>query len=394
MKKIYFLVLSSFLCPAFAHAQNTSPTDLTVITADSLASGNYKDVFTSFFKLAADDLTGPNKSVSFVTNPYAIMAKGNPSLTVDTNYRKYTVLRNINFNMGLNLDSSYHFNGFSLGVKAAVINKRDVTVSDEFVKRASMPSEFSKLREAFDSLLSIDTTITDSENLAFENWMNKKAVSFTSLDAHVQKIINSLVSRYNLNGIATSLKNHPELSFRDLALKAYNDLKDQWQRKPLWTIFGNSNFSPVSGSSTASLSGAVLGTEFLWAFNSPDARVSMEMDLLAVDSMTTDSKVSAQNISHNVFSFEPGVNFVVKSKNNGKSFFECKLSGTYYHMFSHPLPFQSADSSSINAVVRVRVINDTWVPITFKMDEHGHVYGSLGIKMNFNALAGILRQGK
>src|ERR1700758_3976836 len=76
-----------------AKSDSTGPhTVADVLTADSLASGNTKDVLTSFFQLAFNKLTGPNKELDFTSNPFALMLKSDTTLAVDTNYVKYRAL--------------------------------------------------------------------------------------------------------------------------------------------------------------------------------------------------------------------------------------------------------------------------------------------------------------
>src|ERR1700744_4680241 len=94
-------------------AKTSAPT---IFTADSLASGKAKDVLASFFQLAFDQLTGPNKQLNFVSNPFAVMLKSDSGLNLDANYYKYRRLRKTNIGFGLRLDSNFHFNGFSSGV--------------------------------------------------------------------------------------------------------------------------------------------------------------------------------------------------------------------------------------------------------------------------------------
>lgn len=113
-----------------------------VLTADSLASGNRKDVFNSFFQLAITNLTGPNKFLGFTSNPYAIMLRADPTLAVDTNYSRLRPWRKLNFNFSLSLDSAYHFHGFSSGVKYALIDNRDTTTS-KWLLRATMIADSS-----------------------------------------------------------------------------------------------------------------------------------------------------------------------------------------------------------------------------------------------------------
>ncbi len=61
------------------------------------------------------------------------MAKMDTSLLVDTKYYNYRHLRDLNFSFAARLDSSYKFNGLSSGLKYALINRRDETVSRAFL---------------------------------------------------------------------------------------------------------------------------------------------------------------------------------------------------------------------------------------------------------------------
>ena len=135
---------------------NTSPGQTNVVhplTADSLASGNYKNELSSFYQLAFNDLTGPNKALAFTSNPFAIMARANSKYYVDTNYYKLRWLRNFNFNFNLNLDSTYQFNGCNIGFKYALINNRDQTVSKTFIK-TTLTSPTYCLFDSIDKVLS------------------------------------------------------------------------------------------------------------------------------------------------------------------------------------------------------------------------------------------------
>jgi len=397
MKKALQLFSIFSICANLCYAQNNSAHKITVLTADSLASGNYKDVLTSFFQLAFNDLSGPQKALSVATNPYAIMVRANPNLAVDTEYVKYKHLRNLNFNVSVLIDSAYHLNGFSFGAKYALINARDNTVSHDFLVRASKENDFSRLTEIVGQLLSntaYERAFREKLAPALTSLQEDSTVTFNTLDKRIQEVLDSIITVNHLTNLKTLLDKNPNLNFRTENMKSYEALVDEWQNKPLWTVAANSTFarepSAAGGSNGLVANNVLLSSEFLLGLNSPESKIKLEMDLLAIDSLTNDTLHTQPNIKRNVFSFEPGLNFVFKPKSNGKPFIELKLSGTYYHTFSTLYPKQSADNSTINAVVRFRIIDDLWVPITFKMDENGHIYGTLDVKFNFTTLANVL----
>jgi hypothetical protein len=76
MKNTFLSTLFLFVCSCTTMTSTAQKSKVAaVLTADSLASGNYKDVLTSFFQLSFDKLTGKDKELKFSSNPYAVMMK-------------------------------------------------------------------------------------------------------------------------------------------------------------------------------------------------------------------------------------------------------------------------------------------------------------------------------
>jgi len=378
-----------------------------LLTADSLASGNYKDVFTSFFQLAANDLSGPNKALDFASNPFAIMARGNPALLVDTNYVKYSRLRNLNFNTGVVLDSAYRLSGFNFGIKYAIVNKRDVSISHKFIgETMSQSRELDTLVRHLSAWASkyalSEPGFTDSlVDMAFK-WENNDTFTFNKFTSRMQDTITAIISNKD-NHMPTMrklMKDDPNLVFKKVSDSVYNEIKGEWQNKPLWTVSGNSTFASQNAGNlkTITASNVLLSTEFLAGLNAPAHHVKWDLDLLANYRMTNDSTNPKQNIQLHTFEFQPGFNFVLKSSSAtnggpGKPYLEFKISGSYYHTFTTLQPGQKADSNTINAVLRLRVFQDIWVPVTILYDPaNGNVFGFLSVKANFTALAGALKK--
>lgn len=125
-------ILSLVLARSWAQRTSIKDSLAPLLTADSLASGNYKDILTSFYQLAANNLTGPHKEFRFSTNPYAILLKNNPNLAADPTYQQYRAWRKLNINLDARMDSAYHFDGFMFGLTYAVVDKRDITINQLF----------------------------------------------------------------------------------------------------------------------------------------------------------------------------------------------------------------------------------------------------------------------
>jgi hypothetical protein len=67
--------------------------------------------------------------------------------------------------------------------------------------------------------------------------------------------------------------------------------------------------------------------------------------------------------------------------------FECKLSGRYSHTFTTLYNREKKDSVTVNAMLRIRIYNEIWVPLEIKYDPYsGNVFGFLNVRLNFTAL--------
>ena len=164
-----------------------------VLTADSLSSGNYKDILTSFYQLAVDNLTGPNKEFRFTTNPYAILLKNNPELAIDTSYWKYRHWRKLNVSLDAKMDSSNHFNGIDLGITYALVDHRDIATNTAFTK-AYLKGKNSDVQWDSVHILAAgaiaNLTVTDT---AQEFMLNRQLDSLGTMPAFPYKNIDSML---------------------------------------------------------------------------------------------------------------------------------------------------------------------------------------------------------
>ena len=379
-----------------------------LLTADSLASGNYKDVLTSFFQVACNDLSGASRTVEFASNPFALMARNNPQLLVDTSYLRYHHLRDLNFDVGVKIDSAYHLNGFNFGIKYAIINKRDISISRKFIDaNFALTREYSTFNQLIGAWVSRNYAarrdFAKELNSQVDLWETKDRFTFDLLSPEIRDTVKAIINSNSnkLPTISKLINENPNLVFTKETDNIYNNLESQWQNKPLWTIGGLSSFSatgPSGNLKNLSPEYINLSSEFLAGINSPKRKIKMDVDILVTDQFTRDTTNPLQNINGNLFQFQPGINFVLKTTNSiygapGKPFMEFKISGSYYHQFTALLPGQKADSNTINGELRLRVFQDVWVPVTLKYNPaHGNLFGLISVKANFTALSGILKK--
>ncbi len=448
-----------------------------VLTADSLASGNLKNVLTSFFQLSLNNLTGPNKSLNFAANPYAIMLRSDSTLAVDSNFRKYKTWRKLNFNFSLSLDSSYHFNGFSSGVKYALINQRDSTESSWLLAQTqTADAEFNQL---FNALLAYDVIYTMPPKQAIDSLLGSKGIPFDRFNASLQDSVRQIAKRNKLSRIANFVKYLPDsvlalqkdtvgqewtvlsnslhgysaaqlqqwgdsvgaqsdtfsdlvnafyygknkafhtldTNFQHLVLslakanhldqisivlknpsdtfalelyKPFDSLKRAMQNRLLWTI----GLADTTYADQFLFSNIVLSTELLKSVLNPNSKTNLELDIKASQNFVDDSAIVGRNLKRSFFSFEPGLNWVIKNKAQ-KSFVELQFSGQYEHFFSGWYGYEQQNQLLFNGTLRIRIINDIWIPLQFSYNpKSGNVLGFLNVTTNFTALGNLLKSNK
>ncbi len=383
MKRLLLLVMfMNIIVVTYSQTKSDLP-----LNADSLATGNYKDVLASFFQLAFDKFTGTNKELRFTTNPFAVMAKTDRFLLIDNQYYKYRHLRDLNFSFSAKLDSNYKFNGFSSGIKYALINRRDETVSRIFIQDIYRDST---LQDFFTINLDLTQYIsTFRSDTAIQNKLQNQKTEFTrgiinfdQLDEGFQKKIKELAAEKKLNQLLSIIKADPKFNFKKTTDEIYQDVKDKINNKLLWTVA----VSDTSYKDKFMFSNIVLSSDLVKGIDKMKSK-DIELNLKTAVQFIDDSLKTGRDLKRSVFSFEPGFNFVLKNKTTLKSLIEFNLSGTYYHTFSTLYNEERRDSLTINGTLRIRVYNDIWIPLEIKYDPRsGNVFGFLNVRANFTAI--------
>jgi hypothetical protein len=389
MKRTLLLCFALAYFFATGHAQKNARLPL---VADSLTTGNYKDVLNSFFQLAFNKLISDNKEIKFTSNPYAVMAKMDTSLLVDTNYYKYRRLRNLNFSFAARLDSSYKFNGFSSGVTYALINKRDETVSRVFL---NMVADDFKVQELFGLNLDLEAYISSLSGTPDiqEKIRNQKTsffkgeIDFSDLEPLLQEKIKQLAAEKNARYLLHLMEADAGFNMKQTSQALYDDYKNYFNNKLLWTV----SLSDTTYKNQFMFSNVVLSSQVVKGLDSLKV-ADIELDIKTALQYIDDSLHAGRDLKRSVFSFEPGINFVMKTKHIRKSFFEFELGGSFYHTFSGLYQNEKRNRVTINAIARVRIINDIWIPLEIKYDaESGNVFGFLNVRANFTALGNIAK---
>lgn len=376
------------------NAQSTKLAVNKVLSADSLASGNLKDILISFFQLSFNNLTGPDKELSFNSNPFALMLKNNPDLAIDYNYKKYKALRKLNFGFSLKLDTSYKFNGFSFGMKYAIINQRDSTTSRwlfQELGKDSLNKDLSKLSDSlFNYMNTLDVSLQSSKDFINNAnlLLNDRTTVFNTLDTAFQNRIRSIAGAMGLARLSQLISGSGAVTIRKEADKPFIDLKKELQKKILWTV----NLSDTSYKDQFAFSNIVLATQFSKGVFKPQPGSNFEVDIKSALNFLDDTSRSGRDLKRCIFNFDPGFNWVVRSRSNNASWLEMKFGGTYRHNFNRLYANEKRDQLMFSGTFRVRIIADIWVPLEFKYDpKNGNVFGFLNVRANFSTLGNIAK---
>lgn len=374
------------------NAQNQSPKNPILLTADSLATGNYKDVLTSFFQLAFDNLTGPNKQLRFSSNPYALMVRADKELARDVNYKKYRALRNLNFNFDIKLDTSFKFNGFSSGIKYAIINKRDYTVFKEFSSLVvDKNKEFTSLNQGISAaFVRIPMTDSSLRRRLAKQWADLKdaQAKFTwdKVDKDVKEKILKVMEDSSLLGFKRLITENKKASFAQLLSDNYEAIKNSFKNRLLWTVA----VADTTYSDQLMFSNLTLSTQVLRGITNPSSNHALEIDLRGQYNFTDDSLKVSRDLKRTAMSFEGGLNYVWRSGKTNLSFFEFKASASYNRIFSGLYASEKKELFTLNGTLRVRIFEDIWIPVQFRYDpDSGNVFGILNVKANFTSLKKI-----
>jgi hypothetical protein len=395
MGKISWIGIVVFVClavPVFAQ-KKTAPNP--IFTADSLTTGNYKDVLNSFFQMAFENLAGPDKEIKFTGTPFAVMAKMDTTLLVDTSYKHYKVLRRLNYAIGLKLDTAYRFNGFSSGIKYAIINKRDETVSNAFLDLV-INAPVSDRLFALNNLISAQlSSITDPalqlQAMSEYTDFRKGKINFGDLNqATKDTILNVLKRNDSTNRLYGMLDGNKDFNMLKTADSIYKDFKKNFNQNLLWTV----GVTDTTYKNQFVFSNIVFNSELVKGLNKfTKAKNELELNLRSQLQLVDDTLKTGRDLKRAVFNFEPGINLAFKTKYAKKSYLEIKFSGAYYHNFSSLYVNEERDRVIANATVRIRIFNDIWIAFEIKYDpKNGNLFGYINVRANFKALAGAAKQ--
>ena len=377
MKRIISIALLVFSLPAFG--QKKSAQQL-IRTAADLKTGKSQDVLASFFQLALEDITGREKTFRFQSSLFAIRAKTDTNLLVDTNFLRQTHARNFVFSIAPSLDTGFHFISNTIGLKYALINNRDRAIfnfimpdENEWINiQRSLLNEYAQL---------LTNGVGDPKYVLARNFFadrndeDVKRTSWRNVPAAFKKMLLAALANSRTFRFST-----PE-SFRDTLSQEYARLARYVENRSLWTLA-----PALTNEKSGRFSVFSLATEFLKGMMKNNSRMNLELNLTGRFIWEKDSTRGHQ-AGRQLCSGTGGCNWIIIKNRRSLSLLELKMALAWDHVISGKYEKEKRSVLTGLGTLRLRITNEWWIPIDFRYDPlAGNVFGFLSVKTNFDWL--------
>ena len=389
MKKIFLLFtgLSFIFIQLTANAQ----TDSLVRTSDNLKSGNYKEVLTSFFQLALNDLAGDSREFTFKSTIYAWLLKADSTLAESHNYLRYKWARDIEVNTAMNVDQNFKVNEYKLGLKWAFLNKREITSFEGNDTLAFIKKMDGVIGQLLATAINNAQQKHPGNNQQYVNSINayQQSKNYDSLDPDIR---TELAALYNADA-TQGLLHDSKISYAKIeSLLAspeilYNIYLADLKRKALGTISGNGVFDSKSNA-FKSLYGALdLYVPLIGSKNNKPCELTVTGNFSASDNNVT-GKIY---LGRRELKLNAGFNKVLLiTRSDSSSVLEIKFTGEYRSILLGKLDNEIKATKMAVFTLRARITKDLWIPLDIKYDpDHGNFFGFISAKVNLDGLKNL-----
>ena len=345
-------------------------------------SGNYKDILTSFYQLAVKDFSGEEKSIGFNSTLFALKSKADPNLLKDVNYIEATFSRNFQFNFKVDLNKDFKYTGFTGGISYAPINNRDRTLAN--FRGTPLEAKFNDLsgflgtaQAAIGNQITLDATISDKKKAlellqdAVDEILDYKSDLPSSKNPYVNKILGAINPQIVAKGYVEAITNSSELMthLNELSEAYYKEL----QSKGLLTITTDGTCNESGKFNKASF-----GITYLKGNKEASNEIDLRAKLVYADTLVID------HLPRTALNTKVGWNFKFGNDYKKQSYLEIKAVAEYNKIFNNLLPDEEKEIFTANAEIRLRIMEDFWIPFVVKYDiENSNFLGFLNVTYNF-----------
>ncbi|RZJ70511.1 hypothetical protein [Flavobacterium sp.] len=371
MKRLCLLLL---FCSFGALAQTQTLNQIELV--EKTKSGNFKDVLAGFHQLAFKTLSQDEKNIEFNTTLFGALKNSEYGSLRNMSRSKIIFLRNTQIGAKVNFDNDFNLKGYALEGKFALMNKRDVDFVNIRGTNANRLNEL--LQSKINTLDEMNYLPLFQSEAEFENGINEIYAAIHSgvnlgTPAYNQ-VIKDLDALIFADPSAVDLNGAKLATVQALITQRDADLANFYSAtavKPLWTI---------SAKGATDTRNKFERVDFESVFLRGDEKNWIELDLRAKFTYADTGNV---NLPRTAFNGKAGVNIKLKNA-KAESIFETKFYGEFNAVLKNVLPDEEKNSVLANAEIRIRLLEDLWVPLTLKYDvEHANLLGFLNLTFNF-----------
>jgi hypothetical protein len=435
MKKNLLTIISLVLLALTAAAQapaGEKPKTATKLDTTKIAQGPNKsglsyDALTKFFQ--GSITSGKNGGFSFKATLYGFetLFSKDPNFGLSQNYLQHGGARNLEFQFGMNKDTTGNLNSIVGGVKYAWINKRDLSTFS-FADIAPLNAAFARVGRlgslaqgvyiqknidplvaqihAIDSILAKENAgyLVASDDAAKEQILNRKdSLSKTRATLLAQKkqaesTFEAFLAKYNADSAHSIAKDYPaeyQAILDSISKKMFHDstavevyslpvtlYKKEVQKINQGTLF-TTTFNPGYNYSGRRMDSLSLTLELLQGLGNLEK--PWDLDIQTRYTFRWDSLGGPCNLEKGVWSSTIGFNktFIKDSKSN--PILEFEIAGEDDLITQKKLPKDQWNTITANAVLRVHLTNQLTLPLTLKFDlKHPNIFSFLSLSWNLD----------
>jgi hypothetical protein len=372
MKRLLIIALFT-ICFAKTYAQQTVENT----TLDDVKGGktaNKSEVLSNIFTAVTTSFGKSEDAITLKATPYGIISIFNKDWKKDANYVKYRFLRNIQLNTGLTPKDNNitKFQDGSLGLTISLVNKSDKTLAD------------------YNSLKNIYLDFVDKRTLAIKN-IAQRFVADSPEQIKKQIAINASITKFFSSEDIADLD--PDFASELKRVSGQQDLKtymlsSKTEVKKLIRRVTNGSLVTLTPSVKYNFDKRLtdmLSYKLVWQFGLRNdiKKKPWQVEFTALYKTERDTLNLASNLNHTSAAGSGGINFVLAQDSKEKSTLELKPSFKYTRVFKARYPKEEANTYEANVTLRLRLSEDTWLPLTLKYDiKNPQLFGFLTIFWN------------
>jgi hypothetical protein len=343
---------------------------LSVDTLNRGKTGNRSEILSNIFTGISSSLNQEDGIINLKATPFGIVSIFNKKWKAGSMYIKKKALRNIQFNGSLTpTDSSlFKMEAGSIGVTLSLINKSDKAIANYYnVQYAEIASQLSL---AVKQIVSVEPM----PNQLFLQRILNASINKFSESQKLEDLYHRIIAQ-----IETQIHGPSVEEFLLSDVKVVKQLIRRISNKPLLTLTPNYKYD----FDKKQVSSQTWKLDFQFGFQNDVSKKPVQAELVAKVNREYDTTNKSSNLNHITSLESVGLNFVVSQDKKEKSLFEIKPYFEYQHVYKNKYDKEDIDTYNANVTFRLRLSEDTWLPLTIKYDvKNPKFFGFLSIFWN------------